>query len=70
MEFAGFLEPFAKFQRAGTPIHNDGNGWAQSIAITKSFLEPGIKLVQIIDHIPNRITLYGKRPLPVRKIAQ
>jgi hypothetical protein len=70
MDFAGFLESFAKFQRAGMPIHNDGNGWAQSIAITKPFFEPGIKFVQIIDHIPNRITLYSKRPLPVRKIAQ
>jgi hypothetical protein len=70
MDFAGFLESFAKFQRAGTPVHHDGYGWAQSIVITQPFFEPGIKLIQIIDHIPNRITLDNKRPLPVRKIAQ
>jgi len=70
MDFAGFLESFAEFQRACMAIHDDGNGWAQPIAITQPFFEAGIKFIQIIDHIPNRNTLYSKRPFPVRKIAQ
>jgi hypothetical protein len=70
MDFAGVLESFAKFQRAGMPIHNDGDGWAQPITITQPFFETGIKFIQIINHIPNRNTLYSKRPFPIRKIAQ
>ena len=70
MDFAGFLESFAKFQSACMPIHNDGNGWAQSIAITQSFPEAGVEFVQIIDHISNRIPFYQKTPLAVGKTAQ
>jgi len=70
MDFAGFLESVAKFQRTWVPINHHGNGRAQSISITQAFFEAGMKFVQILDHVPNRITLYNKRPLPVRKITQ
>jgi hypothetical protein len=70
MDFAGFPEVMTKFQRACMPINNNGNGWSQMIILTQAILDSRINPVQIIDHIPNRNTLYSKRPFPIRKIAQ
>jgi hypothetical protein len=70
MDFAGFPEFMAKFQRACMPINNNGNGWSQMIILTQAIFDSRIKTFQIINHPSNRVTLYGKRPLPVCKIAQ
>ena len=70
MDFAGFVEFVPKFQGAGMPIDHDSNGRAQPLPITQSLLNAGIKPLQIIDHIPNRVALYQKRPLSVCQLAQ
>ena len=70
MDFAGLPESFAKFQRAGMTIHNNGDGWAETIAITQAFFDAGIKLFEVVDHIPNCIPLHGNGSLSVCKIAQ
>ena len=70
MDFAGFLESVTKLQSAGISIDNDRDGWAQAISITQAGFHAGIKPVQIIDHLPDGLTFYGKTPLTVREMAQ
>ena len=59
-----------QFHRASVAIHNDGNGWAQAITVAQTIFQAGISLVEIIDHLSNCISFYGKGPFPLRKIAQ
>jgi hypothetical protein len=70
MNFAGFLESMAKFQRAYVPVYNDGNGWAQPISIIQTLFKAGMEFFQIFDHLSDRIPLHRKKPLSIRKIAQ
>lgn len=70
VDFAGFVEFVPKLQRAGMPVDHHGNGRAQPVTVTQPLLNTGITPVQMIDHIPNGVPLYLKRPLSACKLAQ
>lgn len=70
MDFAGFLEPMAKFQRAYMPVHDDGNGWTKSISIIQTLFDARMADLQIFDNLLDRIPLHRKPALSIRKIAQ
>ena len=70
MDLTGFLKRMTKFQCTCISVDNDCNAWAQPIAIAQALVDAGIKLLQILDHLPNRAALHRNRPLPVRETAQ
>jgi hypothetical protein len=51
-------------------VNNYGNGGVQPISITQPLLYTGIFAFQIFNDLPNRISLYGNRLLPIRKLTQ
>src|SRR3972149_4932209 len=59
-----------KLQGARVSINNYRNRWTQMISITKPLFYARVLPFQIFNDLPDRIPLYGKRFLPVGKIAQ
>jgi hypothetical protein len=70
MDFARFLESVTKPQSACISIDNNRYRWAQAITVAQTFFNARIEPVQIIDYLPNSMTLHGKQTLTVRKMAQ